>query len=469
MKNKVIDEFLSFFFNHQNRFLSYDILVINMIKANSKEIKKGDVFIAIKGEEKDGHDYIDEAIANGAELIIAERGKYSVSSLLVPDTKSYLREYLTVNEYPKIKDIKLIGITGTNGKTTSSYLFYEALKILNKKVAYIGTIGFYKDEKIKDLNNTTPGLLELYELLEECTDCEYVVMEVSSHALSMGRVDTLLFDYVIFTNLTREHLNYHKTMENYAKAKQELFKKIKKNGKAIVNIDDQYADYFILPENNNITYGMQDSDYRLLNYDTNSFTIFHEKEYQFKTKLFGKYNVYNLLTTIILLNEENLLDPSVISKLEAPRGRIQKVDEDKMIFVDYAHTPDGVFNVLNAMQEIKQGKIYTILGCGGNRDREKRKDMGKIAAMYSDYVIFTSDNPRFEDPLEILNDMTCQLNVKNFEIIENREKAIQKGVQITQKNDILLVLGKGHEDYQIIKDKKIHFDDVEIIKKYILE
>ena len=440
-----------------------------MIKSNSKKVLKGDIFIAIKGEEDDGHNYIDEAIQNGAELIIAEKGEYPVSTFIVPNTKEYLKEYLLINEYSKIKDIKLIGITGTNGKTTSSFLFYEALKLLHKKVAYIGTIGFYKEEKIKDLNNTTPGILELYELLEECIDCEYVVMEVSSHALSMGRVDTLLFDYVIFTNLTKEHLNYHKTMENYAKAKQKLFSKLKKNGKAIINIDDEYASYFLLPENDNITYGMNDADYKLLAYDVHSFKVFHEKEMKFKTKLFGKYNIYNLLTTIILLNEEKLLEKEIIEDLLPPKGRIQKVVDDKLIFVDYAHTPDGVENVLKAMKDIKHNHIYTIIGCGGNRDKTKRKDMSEIATKYSDYVIFTTDNPRYEDPKRILDDITCQLNVKNFEIIQDREKAIQKGVQITKKNDILLVLGKGHEDYQIIKDKKIHFDDVEIIKKYILE
>lgn len=443
-----------------------------MIRSDSRKIQEGDIFIALKGPERDGHEYIEEAIQKGASLIIAEKGEYDIPTFIVPNTNEYLREHLSIYEYPKIKHIKLIGITGTNGKTTSSYLFYESLLQLNKKCAYIGTIGFYKEKKIRDLNNTTPGLLELYELLEECVDCEYVVMEVSSHALDMGRCDTLLFDYAIFTNLTNEHLNYHKTMKNYALAKQKLFKMLKRGGKAIVNIDDDYKETFLLQENNNITYGEMESDYQLLDYQYTvpmKFRYLHKNEIkEVTTELFGKYNIYNLMTTIILLEEEKLDGLSVIPLLQAPKGRMEKIKyKDSFIIVDYAHSPDAVAKILEAVKEMPHHHIYTILGCGGNRDHEKRPVMGKVATEHSDYVFFTSDNPRDENPMDILKEMTDSLNSYHYEILVDREKAIQKGMQKLQKNDILVVLGKGHENYQIIKGEKIHFDDVEMIQKYM--
>ena len=220
-----------------------------MIQNDSRKVKKGDIFIAIKGVVNDGHDYIDEAIKNGASKIICEYGK----GVIVKDTKKYLEDYLKDNYYDQIKHLKLIGITGTNGKTTTAYLIYQALNQLGIKCAYIGTLGFYMDGIYQKLNNTTPDLLELYQLLLKAKKCQYVVMEVSSQGLSYGRVETLKFDYCIFTNLTEDHLDYHKTMENYAASKQLLFKKLKSSGVSIINIDDKYHNYF--KTNQTITYG----------------------------------------------------------------------------------------------------------------------------------------------------------------------------------------------------------------------
>ena len=448
------------------------------IKVDSKKVKEGDIFVAIKGINNDGHDYIEEAINNGATKVVVEHGLYSVDTLVVKNTHDYLVNYLKEKYYEKIKDLKLIGITGTNGKTTSCYLLWQALNKLKVKTAYIGTIGFYIDDKVRELNNTTPDILDLYEMFIESVNnnCQYVVMEVSSHSLSFDRVGGLLFDYAIFTNLTQDHLDYHKNMESYAFAKQKLFKNIKEDGFAIVNVDDESNKYYLLNENKNITYGQNNSDYQIIDFKDNmNGSVFKLKNseaiIEYNTELLGKYNIYNLINTIIVLNNEQfkLEDiKKVVSELKEPPGRLEKIRLPLgMVIIDYAHTPDAVEKVIKAIKEVCKGSVYTIVGCGGNRDKKKRPLMGTISTELSDYVIFTSDNPRNEEPMNIINDIVQNLDNKNYEIEENREKAIFKGIQKLSKNDILLVLGKGHEDYQIIGNNKIHFSDKEIVLKYI--
>ena len=448
------------------------------IKVDSKKVKEGDIFVAIKGINNDGHDYIEEAINNGATKVVVEHGLYSVDTLVVKNTHDYLVNYLKEKYYEKIKDLKLIGITGTNGKTTSCYLLWQALNKLKVKTAYIGTIGFYIDDKVRELNNTTPDVLDLYEMFIESVNnnCQYVVMEVSSHSLSFDRVGGLLFDYAIFTNLTQDHLDYHKNMESYAFAKQKLFKNIKEDGFAIVNVDDESNKYYLLDENKNITYGQNNSDYQIIDFKDNmNGSVFKLKNseaiIEYNTELLGKYNIYNLINTIIVLNNEQfkLEDiKKVVRELKEPPGRLEKIRLPLgMVIIDYAHTPDAVEKVIKAIKEVCKGSVYTIVGCGGNRDKKKRPLMGTISTELSDYVIFTSDNPRNEEPMNIINDIVQNLDNKNYEIEENREKAIFKGIQKLSKNDILLVLGKGHEDYQIIGNNKIHFSDKEIVLKYI--
>lgn len=448
------------------------------IKVDSKKVKEGDIFVAIKGINNDGHDYIEEAINNGATKVVVEHGLYSVDTLVVKNTHDYLVNYLKEKYYEKIKDLKLIGITGTNGKTTSCYLLWQALNKLKVKTAYIGTIGFYIDDKVRELNNTTPDVLDLYEMFIESVNnnCQYVVMEVSSHSLSFDRVGGLLFDYAIFTNLTQDHLDYHKNMESYAFAKQKLFKNIKEDGFAIVNVDDESNKYYLLDGNKNITYGQSNSDYQIIDFKDNmNGSVFKLKNseaiIEYNTELLGKYNIYNLINTIIVLNNEQfkLEDiKKVVSELKEPPGRLEKIRLPLgMVIIDYAHTPDAVEKVIKAIKEVCKGSVYTIVGCGGNRDKKKRPLMGTISTELSDYVIFTSDNPRNEEPMNIINDIVQNLDNKNYEIEENREKAIFKGIQKLSKNDILLVLGKGHEDYQIIGNNKIHFSDKEIVLKYI--
>lgn len=446
------------------------------IKTNSKRIKNGDTFIALKGMTYDGHDYIEEAIENGAEKIICEHGEYNVQTIIVPSTKEYLNNYLDTNYYNKIKDITLIGITGTNGKTTSCYFIYELLKMLDVKCAYIGTIGFFIDKKERDLNNTTPEILELYEMFLECKSrgVNVIVMEVSSHALELDRVHGLKFNYVCFTNLTVDHLLFHKTMDNYLNAKKKLFNMLKKDAISITNVDDKYKDNFLL--DNTITYGESKSDFNIIKYklklDKTIYKLrYNNKNYKVKMNVIGKYNIYNSLVAIIVLVNMGYNIKKVIKlfkRIKLPSGRLDMIKYKKnVIFVDYAHTPDAVKNVLTNAIKFKKNKIYTIIGCGGNRDKTKRKDMGIIATELSDYVIFTNDNPRNEDEMEIVNDMINGIINENYEVILDRSKAIKRGIDLLNKKDILFILGKGHEEYQLINGIKHHFSDKEEALNYI--
>lgn len=440
------------------------------IKIDSRKINKGDTFIALRGINNDGHKYVNEAISNGATTVIVEEGEYSVNTIVVKDTKEYLKEYLENNYYDVIKKLKLIGMTGTNGKTTTCYLIYQALNKLNKKCAYMGTLGFYLIDEERNISNTTPNLYDLYEMLLECVqkNYEYVVMEVSSQGLSMGRVDTLIFDYVIFSNLTQDHLDYHGTIDNYVLEKQKLFSMTNESF-AIINNDDKYKDYFIL-DNKNITYGKTSNDYKISDIkSTIKGSSFKLNDEEYFTKLIGEYNIYNITVVIILLkllNIENINE--IISNLDSPNGRMDMVHhKDNTIIIDYAHTPDAVEKIITNVKKLPHNRIITLVGCGGNRDKTKRSIMGEIATKYSDYVIFTSDNPRNEKPKSILKDIVCKLDTKNYKIIVKREKAIKKSIQMLSKNDILLLLGKGHEDYQVIKDKKIPFSDKKKVLKYL--
>lgn len=446
------------------------------IQSDSRKVLPGDTFIAIKGIDRDGHDYIEKAIENGATKIIAEHGNYSVETVIVDDTEKYLIDYLHEHYDSYISKLKLIGITGTNGKTTSAFLLHMALNQLGKKTGYIGTVGFYVKDKIRSLDNTTPNLYTLYSIFLECIEMgvEQVVLEVSSQAICGNRVKGLLFDYAIFTNLTEDHLDFHKTMENYALAKQKLFYQLEEDHTCFINCDDSYASYFLLEQNHNLTYGTKNSNYKISNIQVDiSNTTFQCNGYRYQMKLLGKYNVYNMVCVIALLSVMNFTNEqikNVIKNLEPPKGRMEVLSFLRgKIVIDYAHTPDAVQQTLLTAREIPHQKIYTIVGCGGDRDPLKRPIMGEIATSLSDFVIFTSDNPRTEDPFHILKDITADLQKNNFTVIENRKDAINKGIQMMKKNDILLVLGKGHENYQIIGNTKFDFDDKIVVETKIQE
>ncbi len=448
------------------------------IQSDSRKIKPGDTFIAVQCEVNDGHKYIPSAIKNGASKVIAEFGVYDVDTLIVPNTREYLNHYLEDNYNKYLNEMTIVGITGTNGKTTSAYLLYQALNKLGIKTAYIGTIGFYMDGKVEDIPNTSVDICDTYDLIMRAYDKGYktVVMEVSSHALANGRLKTIKFDYAVFTNLTQDHLDFHKTMGNYALAKQKLFKQLKNDGIAIVNNDDKYKDYYLLPENNNLTYGFNEADFHITNYDMtengSKFTYqIGKKQYKAETKLLGKYNIYNTLCVISVMtamsiSQENII--KVLKELEPPVGRIQIVKyKTNTIVIDYAHTPDAIEKIMSTLKDLIKGDTYVVFGCTGDRDRIKRPIMTNYVANNSKYFIITNDDPHYEDPAQIVDDMTKDLDKDNYEVCLDREEAIVRGINMLKENDVLFILGKGHEENMVIRDKKIPFNDYKVVKEYL--
>ena len=446
------------------------------IKIDSRLVSSGDTFVAIKGHTVDGHNYIEQAIKNGASKIVAEYGEYSVDTLIVSDTEKWLNDYLVEKYSNNFKDIKFIGITGTNGKTTTAYLTSGMLTKLNISNAYIGTIGYYvNSELVYELENTTPDILSLYNIILDAKekDVKVIVMEVSSHSLSYGRINGIKFDVAGFTNLTEDHLDYHVTMDNYLEAKKLILNYLKEDGIMISNIDDEYGKCF--QYKNFKTLGFKECDYQILNYEftnlTTKINFKYDKEYFVETNLLNKFNIYNYITALAFLNNIGISIDSVIDitkDIYAPLGRneIIKVGNAKAI-VDYAHTPDAVEKIITSTLENKLGKIITIIGCGGDRDNKKRPIMGNIATSLSDFVILTNDNPRTEDPENIMKDIVSGIDKDNYEIIYDRCEAIKKGLEMLNDNDTLLILGKGHEDYQIIGHEKIHLSDKEEVLKFI--
>lgn len=449
-----------------------------MIKyeTNSKLVKDGQIFVAIKGNTVDGHNYIDEAIKNGASKIICEKEINStIPYEIVNDTKEYLKNILVKEYSQKINKLKIIGVTGTNGKTTTCYLTYQMLQKLGKKVAYLGTIGYYQNEKYIELNNTTPDILTLYKLLFDAVNdnIEYLVMEVSSHALSYERIAGLKFICGAFTNLTEDHLDYHKTMKAYLNEKVKLVNYLNNDATMIINSDDESGEKFKI-FNKYKTYGLN-GDYKIENFEilpnkTNLEFSYNTNNYHVTTNLTSKFNIYNYLTCLSILNNIGFEISEIIKitkDVYPPKGRCETYKVGKgYAVVDYAHTPDAVEKVIMAYNELKKNKVLTIIGCGGDRDPIKRPIMGSIATSLSDYVIFTNDNPRTEDPKKIMEDIVKDNKSNNYEIIFDRKEAILKGLDLLENDDILLILGKGHEDYQIIGREKFHFDDAEIVKNY---
>ena len=394
------------------------------ISANSK--KGNNIFVSLNNK------YIDDAINNGFKKIIVSKSKFKA----VKSTRKYLEKYLKKYYYKQIKDVILIGVTGTNGKTSTSYLIYQALNLAGIKCSYIGTIGFYLENDIKKLNNTTPDICDLYEMIIESINCgcKAVVMEVSSHALKLGRVNTLKFDYAILTNITEDHLDFHKTYKDYYKTKMSIFKKLKKKGTKI-------------------------SDIKIENYDINN-DYFKYNNKIYNTKIKGEYNIKNIIPSIIILDKMNIDSRKIIPQLCLPPGRMQIIKfKNNSIIIDYAHTPDAMEKIISTVKKMNYNKIITIFGCGGNREKEKRPKMGEIASLLSDYVILTNDNPRDENPKEIIREIKQNMN-NNYKIIYDRKKAIQEGIKMLKENDVLLILGKGHEEYQVIDNKKIFFSDL---------
>ena len=456
---------------------------INSIQYNSKKVTKGDTFFCIKGLAVDGHNYAAAALKMGAVAVVCEneiKADENVTVIKVRDSRKALA-LSAANYYGRPTDkLKLIGITGTNGKTTSTYMMKSILEEAGYRVGLIGTILNYVAGEKLHAERTTPESLELQQLFAYMVEkkVDYCVMEVSSHSLDLDRVYGVPFKYGIFTNLTQDHLDFHKTFENYYSAKLKLFK-ISEN--SIINIDDNYGTR-IYGEvgGNKITYALdRASDYKAENIMMNSrgaqYTLVNESN-TCSISIFipGRYNIYNSLCAATVCLSEGISAESVVKGLEKVQvpGRCELVtkdyDLDFDIIIDYAHSPDGLENILNTAREFTTGKLISVFGCGGNRDKSKRPIMGEIGTRLSDVAIITSDNPRDEEPVDIIKDILSGVPSDNYVVIENRKDAIRKAIDMAGKGDVIVIAGKGHEDYQIFKNSEvIHFDEREIVKEIL--
>lgn len=468
---------------------------ITGIEHDSRKAGKGTLFVCIPGLHVDGHKFIPQAVAAGAAAILTTREEVDVPAgvavLRVTDLQAALDTIVPFfHDYPA-RSMRVIGITGTNGKTTTSYITRAILRDAGYKVGLIGTIQIMMEDEVYPIHNTTPDVVELQHTLATMRDkgMDYVVMEVSSHALDQNRVAGIEFDTAVFTNLTQDHLDYHKTLENYMLAKAKLFELVSqagvKDGKtAVVNIDDAAGKTMLEHAAcQQLTYAIgQPADLRATDVDVlasgANFTLNHAALGQMALKLHitGIFNVYNVMSAVGAALAEHI-KPEIIEKVlcgfTSVPGRFElvKAGQDFSIIVDYAHTPDGVENVLRTAREIAKKKIIAVFGCGGDRDRTKRPIMGRIAAELADVVIATSDNPRSEDPEFILSEVEAgvreKIGTKQHEKITDRREAIFRAVELAETDDIVIILGKGHEDYQILKDETIHFDDKEVAREAV--
>jgi len=457
---------------------------INNIQYDSRKIKCGDVFFAIGGFNVDGHNFISKAIENGAKAVVVEKDVTLVEGITFIKVENGRRALATAasNFYNNpSKKMKIIGITGTNGKTTCAFMLKGILEAKGYKVGLIGTIANYIGNKEINTEKTTPESLELQQLFKDMvdSDMDYCVMEVSSHSLDLDRVYGIEFSQGIFTNLTQDHLDFHKTFENYFSAKSKLFKICKHS---VVNVDDSYGIKLLEKINSRVTtYSIEkESDLKGTDISLESTGIIfslkeNEKKYKVQLPIPGRYNVYNALGCIGATLDEGIDMDTIIeglSKVTVP-GRCENLTLGMnlgfQVIRDYSHTPDSLKNVLENLRELTKGKLICIFGCGGDRDRTKRPIMGEIGTELSDIAIITSDNPRSEDPYMILEDIKAGVKKSNYKLIGNRREAIKTALLLGEKDDIIIIAGKGHETYQILKNETIHFDEKEVVLELIEE
>lgn len=461
-------------------------VIISNVQFDSRQVGPGDLFVAVKGFSSDGHDYIDKAISLGATSIVAEhipeKRKNDVNYIIVEHSDEALGVIASNYFGNPSENLKLIGITGTNGKSTTATLLYRLFTKLGNKVGLISTIENRIGGNVIPSTHTTPDPVSLNALLAKMLeeDCSYAFMEVSSHAVHQRRIAGLEFKGGIFTNLTHDHLDYHKTFSDYIKAKKAFFDDLPESAFALINKDDP----------NGIVM-MQNSKAKKYTYSLSSMADFKAKVIenaisgiqleiegnQVFTRLVGKFNAYNILVvyaTARLLGLDALEILTVLSGLNTAEGRFELIQSKGNVtsIVDYAHTPDALKNVLETIQQVKEGdvNIITVVGCGGDRDKAKRPLMAKIACDLSDQVVFTSDNPRSEDPLKIIEEMKQGLDPTHFKkylIISDRKEAIKTACSIASSGDIILIAGKGHEKYQEIMGERLPFDDKEIVESVL--
>lgn len=469
--------------------LEYKILKKNInpknyegIAYNSKEVSSNYIFVAIKGFKQDGHNFINEAISNGATLIVVEHEVEiyeDITLILVKDSREAL-SLISSNFYnwPQ-KSLNLIGVTGTNGKTTTAFLIYKSLK----EAAFIGTIGIFLKDKKMESNLTTPESLDLIKIFKKCTEdgIKYVAMEISSHSLTLKRVHNLEFKIAIFTNLTDDHLDFHKTMESYFEAKSLIFSKVSKDGHILVNKDSPYYSKILEKVQNVKTFSAYSGDMvgKIEKFeDEKSHIILNYKNenYLIKTALILEFNLYNIMAafySLILLNINS--NNEIIKNLEAIKeikGRVNLITKNKRkVVIDFAHSPDSIEKVCKGLKEIFKS-VVLVFGAGGERYKEVRAKFASSAAKYADKIILTSDNPRGELLKNILDDLEKGLigiGYKNYKRIEDRREAITSAIKNSSSNEVVLVTGKGHQNYELISGKKIEFNEKEIIEKALNE
>ncbi len=456
------------------------------IESDSRKCVEGHLFIAIKGVQVDGHNYIKSAIELGAKTIVySENTDTTIPGITFVKVADGLDAAgkIASNWYGKPSDkLILVGVTGTNGKTTTATLLYQMFRKLGHKAGLLSTVANYVNDEVFHATHTTPDPISLNEMLAKMVDagCEYAFMEVSSHAIDQKRISGLSFNGGIFTNLTQDHLDYHKTMENYLKAKKAFFDNLPSSAFALTNIDDKNG--LVMLQNTKAakhTYSLRslaDFKARIIekHFDGTSITI---NDRELEVQFVGVFNVYNLLAVYgatVLLGQDPEETLVVLSQLKPVSGRFETIRAPKgfTAVVDYAHTPDALTNVLTAIHDVLDGKgrVISVVGCGGNRDKTKRPIMAREAVRLSDQVILTSDNPRFEEPEMIIHDMEDGLTseqLKNTLSIVDREQAIKTACALAQNGDVVLIAGKGHEDYQDVKGVKRHFDDREVVRSII--
>lgn len=470
---------------------------IQDITADSRAVKLNSLFIALDGATVDGHNYIDKAVAAGAVAVIVSKPVTvpdDVCVITVSDTRQAMMVCVPYFfDYPANR-MRMVGVTGTNGKTTTTHMIRHILKAQGHKVGVIGTVHIMIGDTSYPIHNTTPDVVDLQHILHQMVqeNVEYCVMEVSSHALALGRVSGVEFDTAVFTNLTQDHLDFHKTFENYLAAKCKLFEQVsasdqvKDNKGAVINIDDSYG-HRVMEKTTapTITYStlgkgtLNASDVHMSTKNSQYTVNYKGESYPVSMNTTGLFNVYNTLAAIGACLQEGISMEAIDTALKtfsSVPGRFELIEEGQnfAVVVDYAHTPDGLQNILETAKAIKENRIIIVFGCGGDRDATKRPIMGRIAAEYGDKIYVTSDNPRTEDPVQIVKDV--EVGVKealrdgtSYEVIVDRREAINHAIHDAKAGDIVIIAGKGHENYQILKNETIHFDDREEARKALKE
>src|SRR3982750_155777 len=466
---------------------------VESIAYDSRRVQRNGLFVALRGEKADGHQFIGQAIEKGASAVVAEREEYAAAGgratfVIVEDSRAALADLAgTFYGYPGRK-LRMAAVTGTNGKTTTSFLIKHICEKAGLRCGLIGTVRYEIGERVLPAARTTPESLDLQELLSQILNagCKGAAMEVSSHALAQERTRGIEWNVAVFTNLTQDHLDFHGTMENYFQAKPKLFtelaaQKQKTKPVAIVNVDDRYRQPLLGKLGKSVaitTYGMGSrADFRASNYraeftGTSYQLDAHGKSYLVRLPLIGRFNVTNSIAALAAAEALGInLRTAVLSLGKAPQvpGRLELVPAKRQfqVFVDYAHTPDALGNVLKTLRELQPHRLITVFGCGGDRDRQKRPLMAEMADRLADYSIITSDNPRKEDPSAIISETEKGFRSNHYEKIVDRTEAINRAVALAGPRDIVLVAGKGHENYQEFADYTIPFDDIQVARRAI--